>query len=640
MSILDSLNRKTEEMTLAEYLKLAKKDKSMYASPAERMLKAIGDPVMLDTAKDPKLARVFGNKVIKQYPAFSDFYGMEEIIERLVSFFKHASQGLEEKKQILYLLGPVGSAKSSLAERLKELMEKVPFYAIKGSPILDNPLSLFSASDSEELGIPAIYLTGKASPWLVKRLEEWSEEVNGDVDKLFKLIKVVKLYPDQNRQVGITKTEPGDENNQDISALVGKLDIRKLEFFAQDDPDAYRYNGGLCLGNRGILEFVEMFKAPIKVLHPLLTATQEGNYKGTEALPAIPFDGIILAHSNESEWQTFRNNKNNEAFLDRVYVVKVPYNLRYNEEINIYKKLIKHSGLVSAPLSPHTLDIVAQFVVLSRLEKPENSDVWLKLKTYDGQYMKEQYSKAKSYQEYKDTASLQEGFSGISTRTAYKLLAEAYNHDSEEIGANPVHMLYVIEKMISKDDAAEDKKNLYRAYLNDQIKQEYADILEKTIHKAYFENYADYGQHVFDKYIYYADAWLQDRDFRDEDTGEMFDRELLNKELSAIETPAGVSNPKDFRNEVVHFCLRQQAKNGGKNPSWTSYEKMKDVIEKNMFSTIETILPVIAFNKKANEEESKKHKKFVEAMMKDGRTEKQVRLEVDWYLRFKKRDNN
>lgn len=265
MSILDSLNRKTEEMTLAEYLKLAKKDKSMYASPAERMLKAIGDPVMLDTAKDPKLARVFGNKVIKQYPAFSDFYGMEEIIERLVSFFKHASQGLEEKKQILYLLGPVGSAKSSLAERLKELMEKVPFYAIKGSPILDNPLSLFSASDSEELGIPAIYLTGKASPWLVKRLEEWSEEVNGDVDKLFKLIKVVKLYPDQNRQVGITKTEPGDENNQDISALVGKLDIRKLEFFAQDDPDAYRYNGGLCLGNRGILEFVEMFKEPIKV---------------------------------------------------------------------------------------------------------------------------------------------------------------------------------------------------------------------------------------------------------------------------------------------------------------------------------------------------------------------------------------
>ena len=130
------------------------------------------------------------------------------------------------------------------------------------------------------------------------------------------------------KQIGVTKTEPGDENNQDISSLVGKVDIRKLETYAQDDPDAYSYSGGLCLANQGLLEFVEMFKAPIKVLHPLLTATQEGNFKGTEGFGAIPFDGIVLAHSNESEWKTFRNNKNNEAFLDRIYIVKVPYCLR------------------------------------------------------------------------------------------------------------------------------------------------------------------------------------------------------------------------------------------------------------------------------------------------------------------------
>ena len=134
------------------------------------------------------------------------------------------------------------------------------------------------------------------------------------------------------KQIGVAKTEPGDENNQDISALVGKVDIRKLETYAQDDPDAYSYSGGLCLANQGLLEFVEMFKAPIKVLHPLLTATQEGNFKGTEGFGAIPFDGIVLAHSNESEWKTFRNNKNNEAFLDRIYIVKVPYCLRVSEE--------------------------------------------------------------------------------------------------------------------------------------------------------------------------------------------------------------------------------------------------------------------------------------------------------------------
>ena len=154
------------------------------------------------------------------------------------------------------------------------------------------------------------------SPWAIKRLDEFG----GDISKF----SVVKMMPSKLRQIGIAKTEPGDENNQDISSLVGKVDIRKLENFSQADPDAYCYSGGLNRTTQGLLEFVEMFKAPIKVLHPLLTATQEGNYLGTENFGAFPFQGIVLAHSNEAEWQQFKNNRNNEAFLDRICVVKVP----------------------------------------------------------------------------------------------------------------------------------------------------------------------------------------------------------------------------------------------------------------------------------------------------------------------------
>ena len=161
--------------------------------------------------------------------------------------------------------------------------------------------------------------------------------------------------PSKLRQIGIAKTEPGDENNQDISALVGKVDIRKLEHFSQNDPDAYSYSGGLNRTTQGLLEFVEMFKAPIKVLHPLLTATQEGNYLGTEYFGAFPFQGIILAHSNEAEWQQFKNNKNNEAFLDRICVVKVPYCLRVTEERKIYEKLLRESEL-AAPLRAGNAD--------------------------------------------------------------------------------------------------------------------------------------------------------------------------------------------------------------------------------------------------------------------------------------------
>ncbi|MFZ4076711.1 MAG: PrkA family serine protein kinase, partial [Legionellaceae bacterium] len=343
------VDNKEEEMSLSDYLELCKTDPNAYVNPAQRLLMAIGEPELVDTRHDPILSRIFSNKIIPRYEVFKDFYGMEEPIEQIVGFLKHAAQGLEETKQVLYLLGPVGGGKSSLAEKLKDLMQKTPFYAIKDSPVFESPLSLFDPSEDAQLlqeryGIPERYLRYVMSPWAVKRLQEF----NGDINQF----RVVKLKPSRLKQIAIAKTEPGDENNQDISSLVGKVDIRKLESYSQDDADAYSYSGGLCRANRGLLEFVEMFKAPIKVLHPLLTATQEGNYNATEGLSSLPFEGIILAHSNESEWQAFRNNKNNEAFIDRINIVKVPYCLRVSEELKIYQKLIENSSLKSSPCAP------------------------------------------------------------------------------------------------------------------------------------------------------------------------------------------------------------------------------------------------------------------------------------------------
>ena len=254
------------------------------------MLAAIGEPEMVDTAKDARLGRIFMNRTIRVYPAFSEFFGMEETIERIVGFLRHAAQGLEERKQIMYLLGPVGGGKSSLAERLKALMEVASHLCAEGgrpvSPVFESPLGLFNPERmgpmlEDRFGIPQRRLTGLMSPWCVKRLDEFE----GDISRF----RVAKLQPSRLRQIAVAKTEPGDENNQDISSLVGKVDIRKLELHAQNDPDAYSYSGGLNRANQGLLEFVEMFKAPIKMLHPLLTATQEGNYIGTENIGAIPF---------------------------------------------------------------------------------------------------------------------------------------------------------------------------------------------------------------------------------------------------------------------------------------------------------------------------------------------------------------
>ncbi len=622
-----------EELSLEEYLAECKRNPLAYATAAERMLKAIGEPQMIDTRNDPRLSRIFANKVIKIYPAFAEFYGMEDSIEQVVSYFRHAAQGLEEKKQVLYLLGPVGGGKSSIAERLKHLMEHVPFYALKGSPVNESPLGLFKPEEDGQLleddyGIPQRYLSTIMSPWAVKRLHEFG----GDITKF----RVVKLRPSVLSQIAVSKTEPGDENNQDISSLVGKIDIRKLETFSQNDPDAYSYSGGLCLANRGILEFVEMFKAPIKVLHPLLTATQEANYKGTEGFGAIPFDGLILAHSNEAEWQTFRNNRNNEAFLDRIYIVKVPYSLRVSDEIRIYDKLLRNSSLLNAPCAPDTLRMMAQFAVLSRLKEPENSSIYSKMRVYDGENLKDTDPKAKSYQEYKDYAGVDEGMTGLSTRFAFKILSKVFNFDHREVAANPVHLMYVLEQQIEQEQFSSEVEERYLGFIKEFLAPRYAEFIGKEIQTAYLESYSEYGQNIFDRYVTYADFWIQDQEFRDPNTGEILDRGALNDELEKIEKPAGISNPKDFRNEVVNFVLRARAKNDGKNAAWTSYEKLRAVIEKKMFSNTEDLLPVISFNAKASADEQKKHQDFVNRMTEKGYTERQVRLLAEWYLRVRK----
>ena len=638
MSLLKTIKKDfsqpDKDITIQQYLELCKEDSSAYASPAERMLAAIGEPTIIDTKLDERLSRIYSNKLIKRYPAFEDFFGMEETIEQIVSFFKHAAQGLEEKKQVLYLLGPVGGGKSSLAERLKQLMEKSEIYVLvadgEASPVWESPLGLFSSYRKEleeEYGISKRYVPSCASPWATKRLAEFE----GDITKF----KVRKMKLSIASQIGIAKTEPGDENNQDISALVGKVDIRKLAEFPQNDADAYNYSGTLCRSNQGLMEFVEMFKAPIKVLHPLLTATQEGNFNGTESLPAIPFQGIILAHSNESEWEVFSNDKKNEAFLDRVYIVRVPYCLRVTEEVEIYGKLLKGSSLAESPCAPKTLDLLAQFCVMTRLKNPENSNLYSKMRVYDGESLKESDPKAKSLQEYKDDAGITEGMNGISTRFAFKVLSKVFNHDTEEVAANPVHLFYVLESEIVKAQMPKETEDFYLNILKSKLSGKYAEFIGEEIQKAYVDSYQEYGQNLFERYITYADHWCQDNDYRDPETGQQFDRSALNEELEKIEKPAGIANPKDFRNDVVQFYLRHKAKNGA-SPVWDSYEKIRNVIEKRIFSKTEDLIPVISFSGKSSKDEEKKHSEFISRMKDRGYTNKQIKLLTDWYLRVRK----
>jgi serine protein kinase len=225
---------------------------------------------------------------------------------------------------------------------------------------------------------------------------------------------------------------------------------------------------------------------------------------------------------------------------------------------------------------------------------------------------------------------------GLSTRFAFKVLSKVFNFDHREVAANPVHLMYVLEQQIAQEQYPPENEARYLAFIKEFLAPRYAEFIGKEIQTAYLESYSEYGQNIFDRYVTYADFWIQDQEYRDQNTGEILDRNALNDELEKIEKPAGISNPKDFRNEVVNFVLRARAKNSGKNPSWTSYEKLRAVIEKKMFSNTEDLLPVISFNAKASGDDQKKHQNFVNRMIEKGYTEKQVRLLCEWYLRVRK----
>lgn len=645
-------------MPLEEYLKGCRTSPAFYASAHERMLAAIGEPNIVDTTKDPRLSKIFCNRTIRKYSAYDGFYGMEETLQRLVSFFRHGAQGLEERKQVLYLLGPVGGGKSSLAERLRMLMEKRPIYVLavncKGkkhedlsgpvfivdrqeyevSPVFENPLGLFNAADygalfEDNYGIPRRRLVSIASPWALKRLYY---DFDGDETKF----SVLELYPSQARQIAVAKVEPGDENNTDVSALIGKVDLRKLDRFAQSDADAYGYAGGLNRANQGILEFVEMFKAPIKMLHPLLTAPQDGHYAGTDNIGLLPFQGIVVAHSNETEWLAFKGNKNNEAFLDRICIVKVPYCLRYAEEEQIYQKLITSSELAEAPCAPGTLKMLAQFIVLSRLKEHENSELFSKMRVYNGDDITDTDLKAKPITEYRDAAGQDEGMNGLSTRFAYKVLSAAYNHDTVEVAADPIHLMLILEQHIHQLERLPEETKQLLAFLKGELIPRYIEDLEKELQAAFLESFDEYAQNKFDRYISWADAWVAKNDWKDQDTGQLMNRQAIDAELSKIEKPAGIANPKDFRNEVVTHVLRHQASHSGRNPRWDAYEKLRHVIECQVFSSMEDLLPVLSFDTKKDSDTQRKHDTFVDRMKKNGYTERQIRRQVEWLAQAKK----
>ena len=638
-------SKEAEDMSLQEYLDLCKDDKMAYANSSERLLDAIGEPTYIDTAKvKGELGNIFQGRTIAKYPAFDDFFGAEETIEKIVNHLRGAAQGTEYEKQVLYLLGPVGGGKSSLGERIKELMEKHPIYVLRDkktgqlSPVHETPLGLFQNREqrkvvSDSFGIPERQMKkAMLSPWATKRLKE----ANGDPNEAF---DVVRVWPSESNGIAVSKVEPGDENNQDTTVLVGSININKMgEGLNDDDPDVYLYSGGLSVGNQGVMEFVEMFKAPLKVLNPMLEALQSRSYKGSNNMKgSIPFNGLVLAHSNESEWKKFAGNKDNEAILDRINVVKVPYTLRMSEEAKIYNKMLRDSTYSDYPMAPKTIEMLAKFSVMSRLSDAEGVAKWapnIRAEVYDGKMPDGPASAVPTMKELKEFSPAEQGMSGAGVRFAFKALTETFNRNANdgELAADPMLLFKTLEERIDNDDtySATDKEH-YKNLIQSHLLPEYADFIVDEITTAFTNASEDKCQNMFERYVAMAEAWVDGEEYNDKGlTGEILSKDDLDAKLKEIEKPAGISNVKDFRNEVSRYVMKRKAK--GEDVRWDSYKPVANIIRKNFNASQKEILPVIKFDSTQDDNKMVKQRdQFIENMKERGYTMPMIKRAVALY---------
>ncbi|HQH26471.1 MAG TPA: serine protein kinase [Oligoflexia bacterium] len=565
----------------------------------------------INVEEDPKLSRIFKNKKIRQFDFFADeFYGMEETIAAIVRYFHSASLQGEESRQVLYLVGPVGSGKSSLIERLKKGLEELsPLYSLDGCPMFEEPLHMIPRHLRREfekmLGIP---IEGDLCPVCRYRLKE---EYQGKWEEY--PVRTVSFSRRARRGIGVVP--PVDPNNQDTSVLIGSEDISKLDKYSEGDPRVLDLTGALNIGNRGLVEFIEVFKNETEYLHAMITATQEKSIPAPGRHGMIYVDTCIVAHSNEAEWKKFKSDHTNEAILDRIVVVKVPYNMRLSEEVKIYKKIIRFSNF-TADIAPHTLELASKFAILTRLEPTNKCDLMTKLKLYNGEEVIEKGKTKKiDVGELKEEAK-REGMDGISTRFIMKALDNAL---SDNIEANCIHPLNVREalvNMVKAGDFPEDTKRQYLEILRDIIHKDYLEILEKEITKAFVYSYQEQAETLFQNYLDHAEAFVTKSKVKDRNTAEELEPDEAF--LKSIEEQIGIvgTAADGFRQEVIAYLWAIGRR--GEKITYESYEPLKEAIEKKLMASVRDVSRIITKARTRDPEQQKKYGTMVEQLIANG----------------------
>ncbi len=548
------------------------------------------------------------------YNFFSDeIFGIEKPLQQIVEYFHSAAQRLEVRKRILLLMGPVGGGKSSIVTLLKRGMEAYSrseagaTYAIRECPMHEEPLHLIPPDLREDVEKEfGIYIEGDLCPqcrWLL------DNKYGGKIED----VPVRRMAFSEKQRTGIGTFTPSDPKSQDISELVGGIDLSTIgEVGVESDPRAYRFDGELNIANRGLMEFVEMLKVDEKFLYVLLTLSQEQNIK-TGRFSMIYADEVVVSHTNENEYAAFVGNRKSEALQDRIILVKVPYNMRVSDEVKIYEKLLGQSALRDVHIAPNTLRIASTFAVLTRLEPSKKAGMSLmkKLKLYDGEDIEE--FKQKDIKELQDEA-LREGMDGISPRYVINRLSSALVREHVTC-INPIDALRALRDGLDQHTGINREER--ERYLNfiSEARKEYDEYAKKEVQRAFVYSFEESARTLLNNYLDNVEAYCNKTKVKDPITEE--DMEPDENLMRSIEEQIGITEnaKKTFREEIL-IRISSLARRG-QTFEYTSHERLKEAIEKKLFADLRDVVKITTSSKTPDGEQLKKTNEVVSRLISD-----------------------
>ena len=542
-----------------------------------------------------------------------EIFGIEKPLQQIVDYFHSAAQRLEVRKRVLLLMGPVGGGKSTIVYLLKRGLEAYSrtedgaVYAIKDCPMHEEPLHLIPndlrADVEKEFGI---YIEGDLCPQCRYMVDT---HYHGHIEE----VPVKRIAFSEKYRVGIGTFTPSDPKSQDISELVGGIDLSTIgEVGVESDPRAYRFDGELNISNRGIMEFVEMLKTDEKFLYVLLTLSQEQNIK-TGRFSMIYADEVVVSHTNEHEYQSFVGNKKSEALQDRIILVKVPYNLRVSDEVKIYEKLLKQSALQNVHIAPYTLRIASIFAILTRLEASKKAGMSLikKMRLYDGEDIED--FKQKDVKELQEEA-VREGMDGISPRYVINRLSNALVKQNVTC-INPIDALRALKDGLDQHTSINrEERERYINFIS-EARKEYDDMARKEVQRAFVYSYEESARTLLNNYLDNVEAYCNKTKLRDPITDE--EMEPDEHLMRSIEEQIGIgeNSKRSFREEIL-IRISSLARRG-QTFEYTSHERLKEAIEKKLFADLRDVVKITTSTRTPDKEQLRKINEVVDRLMSE-----------------------